>query len=355
MIELTQAVAREPPLALAPTTARMDAGSAHALLGARDDGTALLLGLMAGVVRARSGVARVLGGDPRSGVVRAAIGYVPIDATLPEALRVAEVFALAAAIRGEPETDPTTRLAALGIADLARAKVSRLRPEEVRAVAAVEALTSPAVRVLLLEEPLARIDPRAAAAIPGVLRERARAGACVVVATASPREARALADVQLVMERGSVVRRVAALDALALAGAGGVRMRVVASDNRVLAGALARAEEVTTLEADERSVLVHGASAAALGRAVARVVSAARVDVELMRLEPLAIDEVRAAVAGDVAGAYRGAFDRSRARPAPPPTPPAGLAPPAPPAPPTPPAAPAPPVAGPPGDPEAGA
>lgn len=323
-IKLHNVSARAAPLTVAPLTVELGAG-VHALLGTQADGVGLLLGALAGMHPLRSGRVEILGGDLASEAVRKQIGYVPLDLKLPDPWTVEETLRAADAIRGEPERDQAPRLAVLGLAPLARRRAKTLSGEEARAVALCEALTSTRVRVLLLEEPFAKMDARAAAAFPSILRERARAGACVVVATASTREAAELAEDHLTFDRGALVKRAPSSDLVALEGAGGARIRIMATpaDARAVVASLSSEADIASIAAEsDGMILVTGRELLSLAAAVGRAIRRAGVDVEMIRPEPLPLDELRAATAGDVAGAYRAAFERAAALPAPSPAPP---------------------------------
>jgi ABC-2 type transport system ATP-binding protein len=312
-IKLQNLTARAAPLALAPLNLALGAG-VHALLGTQADGVGLLLSVLAGMHAPRSGRVEMLGGDLSREAVRKQIGYVPLDLKLPDPWTVEETLRAADAIRGEAQRDQGLRLAVLGLSPLARRRAKTLSTEEARGVALCEALTSTKVRVLLLEEPFAKMDARAAAAFPGILQERARAGACVVVATASTREAAELAEDHLTFDRGALVKRAPSGDLVALQGPGGVQIRILAAsaDARALVASLASEVDIASMSADaDGMILVTGHELLSLAAAVGRAIRRAGVDVEMIRPEPLPLDELRAATAGDVAGAYRAAFERA--------------------------------------------
>jgi ABC-type multidrug transport system ATPase subunit len=309
VIELEALVARVPPVALASLTARLEAGI-HALLGGKDDGASVLLGVVAGRYPVRSGSARVLGfaaGDAR---VRPEVAYVPGDVALPEPLLVSEALAAAAEIRGEPAGRGTERLERFGIGALAARKVRTLSRDEARAVALAEALTSRA-KVLLIEEPLASVDPRALGEVAEALRARARDGACILIATGSVRDARTLADDVLTFTRGEIVRRAPATDPLFMTGPRGASVRVVASDPKRLATALATEDAVHSVAVEEGVLVAGGTDVVSLAAAIARAAMAAEITLEMLRPELLRESELRPAIAGDAAGAYRAAYERA--------------------------------------------
>lgn len=316
------------PRVLSPLTLTLGAGM-HALVGSVEDGVALVLAVLAGRVRPSRGRAVVLGGAPDAPKSRCEVAHVPLDAVMPDPLRVDEALAMAAEIRGEPPQDSRARLDVLGLAPLAARRVKTLSIHEVRAVALAEAVTSRA-RVLLLEEPYVLIDPRAACRLANVLHARARDGACVLIATASVRDAADLAEDHLIFERGVLVRRTTAALGLAARGSRGARLRVTTSNPRALLAALATDPAVTSLESSEGILGVGGVDPVLVASAIAA--AALRVDAEIFSLRPdaLALEELRASMAGDAAGAYRRAFEegRSTATAQPPPFSPSAAQPP---------------------------
>jgi ABC-type multidrug transport system ATPase subunit len=309
VITLRGVAARSAPLARSSLTIAWGAGL-HAIVGTPVDGGPLLLELVAGRERVRAGELRVLGHAPDDPAVRPQIALVPMAPLLPGVLRVHEVLALAASLRGEAAGPAEERLSLLGIDALARRTVSSLSTEEARAVAMAEALTSTRVRVLLLDEPLVSLDPRAAGRLPGLLRTRAIEGLTTLIATASVRDAGELADDHTVLHAGALVGQAASLDALSAFTAPGARMRVMASAPLALVEALAREPEIEAVARRDDVVLVRGRHARSLAEAVGRAVLASGVEVLEMRLEPPSLDDARLAVAG----VAQGTFEAARAR-----------------------------------------
>jgi ABC-2 type transport system ATP-binding protein len=293
VIALEAVSARRPPAALESLSLTWGPGI-HAALGSPGDGGPLLLAVMAGAVRPRAGKVQVLMGSPADKGVRERVAFVPLEPPLPEAMRVGAVLELAATLRGDGAGGAVERLAALGVEALASRRVRSLSREEARAVALAEATTSPQVRVVLIEEPLVGLDPRAAARLSVVLRERAREGCAIVIATASARDASALADDQILLRRGRAAGYGASIDlasGAAPGGATGARVRIVASDARTLLAALAREPEVHAVAHRDGTVVARGADALALARAAGRAVIDAGVEVIELRVEPPAAGE----------------------------------------------------------------
>jgi ABC-type multidrug transport system ATPase subunit len=294
MITLEGVAARQAPLTLASLSLSWAAG-VHAIVGTPADGGPLLLALVAGRARLRSGRVSVLGSVPTDAGVRPQIAFVPFAPSLPDALRVSETLRAAAEIRGEGQSDPVKRLAVLGVESLASRPVHTLAPEEARAVALAEAVTSSRVRVLLVEEPLAGLDPRAESRLPERLRARGQEGCAVLVATASLRDAGELADDHVFLRGGRVAGMGGSAAELSAFSADGVRMRIVSSDAQALLGAVASEDAVEAVARRDAAVVVRGRSVNALAEAVGRAVTISGVDVVEMRIELPSLDDARAA------------------------------------------------------------
>jgi ABC-type multidrug transport system ATPase subunit len=304
VIRFDQVTAHAAPCSLTRVSLELGPGL-HALLGARADGAPLLLAVAAGWVRPRSGKVLVLGGAPSAS--RKQIAYVPLDARPPSSLRVAEALDVAAAIRGERASlvrPAVERLAMLGVGALADRLTQSLTSPESRAVLLAEALTSTA-RVLLIDEPLVDVDPRAAGALPALLRESAAAGVTVLVATSSPRDALDLSNDQHVLTRGHLAGTLRATDVPSLTAGAEPRLRVVSRDSRALLGALSGDPSFTRAELDDDALVLYGPDPGAMADAVARASLASHVELEAMHLDAPHIEELRAAAARRPAGSLR--------------------------------------------------
>jgi ABC-type multidrug transport system ATPase subunit len=295
VIALEGVAARQSPMSLSNLSLGWGPGL-HAIVGGLADGGPLLLALVAGWARPRAGTLRVLDGDPRHRDVRRQIAWVSLQAALPQGLRVAEVLATAARLRGEASPPAEERLAVLGVESLARRRVETLSAGEERAVALAEAVTSTKVRVLLIEEPFAVLDARAIGRLPSVLRERADAGHAVVVATGSPRDAADIADDAVTLVRGAV-GPTGGGDPSSRGLTQGARLRIVTPDPHALSAALARETSVEAIARRETLVTARGRDAVELARGAARAIAESGADVVEVRLQPAPPDDGRA-VAG---------------------------------------------------------
>jgi ABC-2 type transport system ATP-binding protein len=300
MIALEDVSVVRKPLALAGVTLNWGQG-VHSVIGTQRDGGPLLLALLGGAARPRAGRLRVLEGLPTQASIRKQVARLSLDTALPEALRVGEALAMAAAIRGEPPRSAADRLSVLALEGLETRLLRSISRAEARSVALVEALTSSQVRVLLVEEPLVGMDTRATGRIPQALRARAQAGCAVIVATASLRDAGELADDHVFLHRGSVVGVTSSLEALAGFSNEGARLRVVTRDlasARALVAAVARENDIDAVEHDGISVSIRGRDILALARAAGRAATSAQIDPVELRVQAPTLDEARAAAAG---------------------------------------------------------
>jgi ABC-2 type transport system ATP-binding protein len=292
----------------------------HSLLGGREDGGPLLLSVIAGSARVRRGRVRVLDRPPGDVRTRPRIGRVPIVPSLPTALRVRELLDVATRIRGDVARPADERLAVLDLQALAERPIGTLSRAEARAVALAEAVSSPSIQVLLVEEPHVAMDPRAAGLVATALQAKARSGCAVLVATASVRDAADLADDHTLMRAGAAFAHFHSLaDVVGFSPAGArltVRLRTAAEARAVLA-AMAHDASVDAVERDDAVVHLRGSDAVWLARAAASATIEAGVDVVELTLGAPAMDEARAAAAGIAAATYEAAYRRTRQTEAP--------------------------------------
>jgi ABC-2 type transport system ATP-binding protein len=275
----------------------------HAFLGAPEDGALALAELLAGARSPLRGRVTVAGRDPaRTPFLRARIGALAAEPRLPAAPTVRAAVRLAMRARGETGERCDAVLDRFGLSRVSAREPRSLAFAEQRAVELALALSTPAPVLLTLHEPLADL------ALPGLellfirLREAAAAGACVVVTTSSPADARALADHVLVLHRGLVAREAMLQSGHLRAGLvldEGIRLRaLVRAGARELAAALASRPEVRAVswrEMDDSSALVELRGDHAEACALALIDAALTAGVEIEALSEAAPDlgEVR--------------------------------------------------------------
>lgn len=143
--------------ALQDCTVEVPAGRVVALVGPNGAGKSTLLNIAAGLLRPTAGTATVLGGAPDRQL--ASIGYVAQDAPLWPRLRVADVLELGRCLN--PSFDEQlagARIRALEIPYGAR--INTLSGGQ-RAQVALTMVLAKRPQLLLLDEPLANLDPLA--------------------------------------------------------------------------------------------------------------------------------------------------------------------------------------------------
>jgi len=143
--------------ALTDCSVDVPAGRVVALVGPNGAGKTTLLNIASGLLQPTTGGVRVLGDSPGRALAR--IGYVAQDAPLWPRLRVADVLEVGRCMNpGFDAQLATARIRALDIP--ARARISTLSGGQ-RAQVALTMVLAKRPQPLLLDEPLANLDPLA--------------------------------------------------------------------------------------------------------------------------------------------------------------------------------------------------
>jgi len=146
--------------ALADCTLSIPAGHVVGLVGPNGAGKTTLLNLATGMLRPTTGTIEVLGGRPASGPAQLArVGYLSQEAPLYDGLSVADHLKLGA--RLNPGWDAAQAQARVGRLDLnLRQKAGTLSGGQ-RAQLALTLATAKRPELLILDEPVASLDPLA--------------------------------------------------------------------------------------------------------------------------------------------------------------------------------------------------
>ncbi|HPC58682.1 MAG TPA: ABC transporter ATP-binding protein, partial [Kiritimatiellia bacterium] len=213
LIEVDQLTRRFPRCeALGGISFRVRRGEIAALLGPNGSGKTTTLRILSGYLAPSSGRVRVAGCDLQTHPLdaRRRIGYLPESAPLPLDMRVAEYLAFRGRLRGLRGRHLTVRLREVadrcGLGDVWRRRLGSLsRGFRQRTGLADCLLHEP--DVLLLDEPLAGLDPAQVQAVQEWLKEAGRQGA-VLFSTHVLSEVEPLCQQALILNAG----RLAATD-----------------------------------------------------------------------------------------------------------------------------------------------
>lgn len=134
-------------------------GEVHGFLGPNGAGKSTTIRVLLGLLRADSGTARLLGGDPwsQAAELHRRLAYVPGDVTLWPNLSGGEVIDLMGRLRGG--LDPQRREQLLERFDLDPRKKGRTYSKGNRQKVALVAALASDVELLLLDEPTSGLDP----------------------------------------------------------------------------------------------------------------------------------------------------------------------------------------------------
>jgi len=176
------------------------AGEVHGFLGPNGAGKTTTIRILLGLLRADSGSAVLLGGDPWHDAVELhrRLVYVPGDVTLWPTLTGGEIIDLLSRLRGD--IDEARRAHLLERFDLDPTKKARSYSKGNRQkVALIAALASDA-ELLLLDEPTAGLDPLMEAEFRKAVGEMKLAGRTLLLSS------HILGEVEAVCDRVSIIR-----------------------------------------------------------------------------------------------------------------------------------------------------
>lgn len=184
-------------------------GGVFGLLGRSGAGTTTALRLLAGRLRPTSGTATVAGVPVSfdSVELRRRIGVLDQEPAFHGWMTGRELLALAADLGGLPRAEARARvddtLSRVGIPDVADERIASYeRSRRGRLGVGLAIVASP--EIVLLDDPLARLDAGARRDVIGVVRSLGR-GVTAVVAVQDPADAEALCDRGVILDHGRLV------------------------------------------------------------------------------------------------------------------------------------------------------
>ncbi|KOV85062.1 ABC transporter ATP-binding protein [Nocardia sp. NRRL S-836] len=175
-------------------------GEVHGFLGPNGSGKSTTIRILLGLLRADSGTARLLGGDPwkDTASLHRRLAYVPGDVNLWPNLTGGEVIDLLGRLRGGLDTQRRAEL--LERFELDPRKKGRTYSKGNRQKVALVAALSSDVELLILDEPTSGLDPLMEAVFQDCINEERRRGRTVLLSS------HILAEVEALCDRVSIIR-----------------------------------------------------------------------------------------------------------------------------------------------------
>jgi ABC-2 type transport system ATP-binding protein len=175
-------------------------GEVHGFLGPNGAGKTTTIRILLGVVRAGSGTARLLGGDPWTDAVQLhrQIAYVPGDVTLWPSLTGGETIDLLARMRGG--IDENRRRELIERFDLDPHKKARTYSKGNRQKVSLISAFSSRARLLLLDEPSTGLDPLMEHVFQQCVGEARDRGATILLSS------HILAETEVLCDRVTIIR-----------------------------------------------------------------------------------------------------------------------------------------------------
>ncbi|MFD7081337.1 ATP-binding cassette domain-containing protein [Streptomyces sp. NPDC002181] len=176
-------------------------GEVHGFLGPNGSGKSTTIRVLLGLLRADSGTAELLGGDPWAEAVELhrRVAYVPGDVTLWRNLSGGEVIDLYGRLRGG--LDRARRAELTERFELDPTKKGRTYSKGNRQKVALVAAFSSDAELLILDEPTSGLDPLMEGVFQGCVAEARAAGRTVLLSS------HILSEVETLCDRVSIIRK----------------------------------------------------------------------------------------------------------------------------------------------------
>ncbi|MFG2234424.1 ATP-binding cassette domain-containing protein [Streptomyces sp. NPDC048723] len=176
-------------------------GEVHGFLGPNGAGKSTTIRVLLGLLRADSGTAALLGGDPWADAValHRRVAYVPGDVTLWRNLSGGEVIDLYGRLRGG--LDKTRRAELVERFELDPTKKGRTYSKGNRQKVALVAAFASDVELLVLDEPTSGLDPLMEEVFQDCVAEARAAGRTILLSS------HILSEVETLCDRVSIIRK----------------------------------------------------------------------------------------------------------------------------------------------------
>jgi ABC-2 type transport system ATP-binding protein len=184
----------------------VESGEVHGFLGPNGAGKSTAIRVLLGLIKADSGSATLLGGDPwrQAAQLHERIAYVPGDVTLWPNLTGGEVIDVLGRMRGG--LDEKRRAEMLERFDLDPRKKARTYSKGNRQKVSLVAALASRAELYLFDEPTSGLDPLMEAEFQTAVLELKREGATVLLSSHILAEAEALSDRISIIRAGRIVQ-----------------------------------------------------------------------------------------------------------------------------------------------------
>ncbi|MEV6239520.1 ABC transporter ATP-binding protein [Lentzea sp. NPDC051838] len=194
-----------PTRALDDLNLDVQTGEVHGFLGPNGAGKSTTIRILLGLLRADSGTARLLGGDPwkDTAALHRRLAYVPGDVNLWPNLTGGEVIDLLGRLRGG--LNKARREELLERFELDPRKKGRTYSKGNRQKVALVAALSSDVELLILDEPTSGLDPLMEAVFQDCINDERERGRTVLLSSHILAEVEALCDRVSIIRNGHIV------------------------------------------------------------------------------------------------------------------------------------------------------
>ncbi|MGW1145504.1 ABC transporter ATP-binding protein [Streptomyces sp. NPDC002454] len=226
----------------------VEKGEVHGFLGPNGSGKSTTIRVLLGLLRADSGAAQLLGGDPWHDAVdlHRRLAYVPGDVTLWRNLSGGEVIDLFGRLRGGLDRDRRDRL--LQRFELDPTKKGRAYSKGNRQKVALVAAFASDADLLILDEPTSGLDPLMEEVFQDCVREERDRGRTVLLSS------HLLSEVESLCDRVSIIRRGRTVESGSLADLRHLTRTSVSADLATDPGPLTELPGVHDLQVQGRRV-----------------------------------------------------------------------------------------------------
>ena len=240
----------------------VESGEVLGLLGPNGAGKTTAIRVLLGYLKPDTGLATLLGTNPRDLYARAQLGFLPSDPGLPGRMKVGDYLNWTASLRPSRPNHAAALCERLSL-DSSR-KIKELSRGNKQKVGVVQALMSEP-KILVMDEPTSGLDPLVQRSVVDLVRDAAAQGCAVLFSTHVLSEIEQVASSVALMRNGSLVTRTSTLELRAQA-----RQQITIGFNKAIS-----AEEFSKIPGvkgceqagNELHLLIEGAVAGVLARA----------------------------------------------------------------------------------------